>query len=78
MTFSISLTKVLRRVMGLNTFRELYNILLGFGITIVVEILKWECCDNYLLQWQMIAQVSKSQSGYDVGKSQENSIRSLC
>ena len=78
MTFSISLTKVLRRIMGLNAFGESYNILLGFGITIVVEILKWECCDNHLLQWQMIAQVSKSQSGYDVGISQENLTRSLC
>ena len=28
--------------MDLNTFGELYNILLGFNITIVVEILKWE------------------------------------
>jgi len=40
MTFSISLPKVLRRTMGLNAFGELYDILLGFGITIVVEILK--------------------------------------
>ena len=40
MTFLISLTKVLRRIMGLNTFRELYDVLLGFGIIIVVEILK--------------------------------------
>ena len=64
--------------MGLNTFRELYDVLLDFGIIIVVEILKWECCDDYLLQWQMIVQVSKSQSGYDEGKSQENSTRSLC
>ena len=28
--------------MGLNALRELYDVLLGFGITIVVEILKWE------------------------------------
>ena len=42
MTFSMSLPKVLRRTMGLNTFGESYNILLDFSITIVVEILKWE------------------------------------
>ena len=36
------------------------------------------CCGNHLSQWQMIAQVSKSQSGYIVGSSQENSTRSLC
>jgi len=42
MTFSVGLPKVLRRNMGLNTFGESYNVLLGFSITIVVEILKWE------------------------------------
>ena len=42
MTFLISLPKVLRRTIGLNAFRESYNILLDFDITIVVEILKWE------------------------------------
>jgi len=36
------------------------------------------CCSNHLSQWQMIVQASKSQSGYNVGSSQENSIRSLC
>jgi len=38
MTFLISLPKVLRRTIGLNTLGESYDILLGFGITIVVEI----------------------------------------
>jgi len=39
-TFTISLPKVLKRTIDLNTLEELYNVLLGFGITIVVEILK--------------------------------------
>ena len=42
MNFSISLPKVLRKTIGLNAFGELYDILLGFNIIIVVEILKWE------------------------------------
>jgi len=42
MTFSISLPKVLRKTIGLNAFGELCDILLGFDIIIVVEILKWE------------------------------------
>jgi len=40
MTFSISLPKVLRKTIGLNAFGELCDILLGFDIIIVVEILK--------------------------------------
>ena len=35
------------------------------------------CCNNHLSQWQMIAQVSKSQSGYIMGSSQENSVEFL-
>ena len=35
------------------------------------------CCSNHLSQWQMIVQASKSQSGYDMGSSQENLTRSL-
>jgi len=42
MTFLISLPTVLRRMIGLNALGESYNILLGFGITMVVEILKCE------------------------------------
>ena len=38
----------------------------------------YDCCGNHLSQWQMIAQASKSQSGYNIGSSQENSTRSLC
>jgi len=41
-TFTISLPKVLKRTIDLNTLEELYNVLSGFGITIVVEILKWK------------------------------------
>jgi len=40
MTFSMSFPKVLRRTMGPNDFRESYDSLLGFGMTIVVEVLK--------------------------------------
>ena len=42
------------------------------------EVFNVDCYVNHLSQWQMIAQVSKSQSGYDVGSLQENSTRSLC
>ena len=40
MTFSISLPKVLRKMIGLKDLGISYEDLLGFGITIVVEILK--------------------------------------
>lgn len=42
MTFSISLSIVLRRTMGLNTWGKSYDILLGFNITMIVEILKYK------------------------------------
>jgi len=42
MTFSMSLPIVLRRTISLNVLGESYDILLGFGITLVVEILKCE------------------------------------
>ena len=44
MTFSISFPNVLRRTMGLNDFRELYDFLLGLRMMIVNEDLK---CDSY-------------------------------
>jgi len=40
MTFSINSPIVLRRTMGLKDFRESYDDLLGFGITIIVDFLK--------------------------------------
>ena len=36
------------------------------------------CCDNHLLQGQMITQAVNLLVGYQVGNSQENSTRSLC
>ena len=42
MTFSMSFPKVLKRTMGLNYFGESYDSLLGFGMIIVVEVLKWK------------------------------------
>ena len=41
MTFSISFPKELRSTMGLKDLGESYNALLGFGITMVIEFLKW-------------------------------------
>ena len=40
MSFLINLPKVFRRTIGLKDLGELYNDLLGFGITIVVDFLK--------------------------------------
>jgi len=40
MTFSISLPNVFSRTMGLKDLDILYNVLVGFGIMIVVEVLK--------------------------------------
>jgi len=40
-TFSINFSNMFRSTMGLKNFGESYNILLGFGITIVIEFLKW-------------------------------------
>jgi len=42
MTFSISLPTVLRRTIGLKALGESYDFLLGLGITIIVDLLKWE------------------------------------
>ena len=42
MTSSMSLSTVLRRMIGLKTLRELYDFLLGLGITTVVDLLKCE------------------------------------
>jgi len=41
MTFSISLPKVLSKTIGLKDLDMSYEDLLGFGITMVVKILKW-------------------------------------
>jgi len=40
MTFSMSLPTVLRRTIDLKALRELYDFLLGLGITIIVDLLK--------------------------------------
>ena len=40
MTFSISLLRVLRRMMGLKALEVLYDSLLDFRIMIVVDVLK--------------------------------------
>ena len=42
MTFSISLSTVLRRTSGLNTLGKLYDILFGIEMTIMVDLLKCE------------------------------------
>jgi len=42
MTFSMSFPDVLRRTIGLNTLGELYNSLLGLGMMINVDTLKYE------------------------------------
>ena len=39
--FSINLSSVFKRMIGLNDLGVLYNALLGFGMMIVVEDLKW-------------------------------------
>ena len=51
MTFLMSFPKVLRRVIGLNDFGELYDTLFSFGLTTVVDILKWAG------QWPSLKQV---------------------
>ena len=43
MTFSISLSTVLKRIIGLNNLGELYDFLFGLGIITIVDILK---CDG--------------------------------
>ena len=40
MTFSMSFPNVLRRTIGLNNFGKLYDALFGFGVTMVIDILK--------------------------------------
>ena len=40
MTFLISFPNVLSKTMGLNDLGVLYEVLLGFGMTMVVDILK--------------------------------------
>ena len=41
-TFSISFSRVLRRMMGLKDLGVSYNSLLGFRMIIVIDVLKWE------------------------------------
>ena len=50
-TFSTSLPRVFKRVIGQNVFGLLYNVLFGLGMMTVVEILK------YLGQWPRLMQV---------------------
>jgi len=42
MIFSMSFSKVLMRIIEQNILGELYNALLGFGMIIEVDILKWD------------------------------------
>ena len=49
-TFSISLPNMLSSTIGLNNLGELYNALLGLGITTVVDLLKWEGQNPKLIQ----------------------------
>ena len=42
MTFSISLSKILSKMIGLKDLGVSYKNLLGFGITIIVDVLKWD------------------------------------
>ena len=42
MTFSISFPRVLSKIISLNDLGELYNTLLGLGMTTIVDLLKWE------------------------------------
>ena len=41
MTFSINLPSIFSRIIGLKDLGILYDALLGFGIMIVVKVLKW-------------------------------------
>jgi len=41
-TFSINFSRVLRRTIGLNDLGKSYDFLLGFRMTIVIDVLKWE------------------------------------
>jgi len=42
MTFSISLLSVFNSIIGLNIFEELYEALLGLGIMIEDDVLKFD------------------------------------
>jgi len=42
MTFSISFPRVLSKTISLNDLGELYDVLLGLGMTTIVDLLKWE------------------------------------
>ena len=41
-TFSISLPSIFKRIMGLNILEVLYNALLGLGMIIDIDSLKWD------------------------------------
>ena len=41
MTFLMSFPKVFKRTMGLNDLEVSYNVLLGFRIIMVIDVLKW-------------------------------------
>jgi len=56
MTFLISFPKVLRSTIGLKDLGKLYNTLLGFGITMVIEFLKW--LGQYLILIYVLAMVT--------------------
>ena len=51
-TFSTSLPRVFRRIIGRNAFGLSYNVLFSLGMTTIVEILK------YLGQWPKLMQAS--------------------
>ena len=51
MTFLMSLSGILSKTIGLNAFRESYDILFGFGIIMDKNVLKWEG------QWPRLIQV---------------------
>ena len=66
-TFSISLSIVLRRAIGLKDLGESYDDLLGLEITIVVEILKWlgQCSNSMqalamamILSWYILSLIT--------------------
>ena len=42
MTFSISFSRVLSKIISLNDLKESYNILLGLKMTTVIDLLKWK------------------------------------
>ena len=42
MTFSINLSNILSRTISLNNLEELYDCLLGLGMTTIVDLLKWD------------------------------------